>query len=164
MGQPKVAVFQAKVVSLEWSSQLPHGGCAALALGVAAAYSGGACFSSFLLGLLCSLPLCLALRLKLLPSSSVFLFKSSSEPQGWTVVLLCCGWWWEGRTTPVSHLPPTLLNRNLLFSFSSPAIVSQEGERVSWALSPCHLSQWGCLVAGGRYCGSFVDCLDKAKV
>lgn len=40
-----------------WSGapSFPRGGCVAVALGAAPAFSGGACFSPFLLGLLCSL-------------------------------------------------------------------------------------------------------------
>ena len=70
---------------------LSHEDCVALALGVAAALSGGACFSPLLLGLL--FPSIMsqspALRLKLLPSLSVVSSRASSEPQALAVVLFC---------------------------------------------------------------------------
>lgn len=76
----------------------------------------------------------LALRLKLHPSQSVVIFKSSSEAQGCTLVPFCPGWSWEGRITLISHFPPTLLNRTCHFHFPSQLLVSQDGHSVREAL------------------------------
>lgn len=129
MGQPRVAVFKAKVVSVEWSSRLSPRGAVWLWLwewlqhslvGTASLHFSWAFFVPFIT------PQNLALRPKLLPSPLGVMSESSQSPRA-GLGPLCPVWGWEGRMPLVSHLPPTLLNRDLLLSFYFPPSFGESG-------------------------------------